>query len=207
MADVKISALPASAGAAFADLVAAVDMPGLVTQKQTLQQVWDLFRAGAQLTDGAALSVDATNRLLVDGAAANSADWSARQLIDSAGTLSLNWENRVLADNTTTTSVDWQNRLLIDAGGATIFNWQSQQISDSAGNAILDWATPPDLIVVQGLLVLGIAFTVATLPAAGTAGRHAYVTDALAPSYGAAVVGGGAVIIPVFDDGVQWIVA
>jgi len=50
-------------------------------------------------------------------------------------------------------------------------------------------------------------YTVATLPAAGTAGRRAYVTNALAPTYGSAVVGGGAVVIPVFDNGTIWIVA
>ena len=49
------------------------------------------------------------------------------------------------------------------------------------------------------------ARTVAQLPAAGTAGRRAYVTDALAPAFLAAVVGGGAVVTPVFDDGTNWI--
>lgn len=48
-------------------------------------------------------------------------------------------------------------------------------------------------------------YTVATLPTAGTAGRMAYVTDALAPSFLTAVVGGGAVIAPVFDNGTNWI--
>ena len=49
-------------------------------------------------------------------------------------------------------------------------------------------------------------YTVATLPA-GTVGDTAYVTDALAPVYGAAVTPGGAVTIPVFYDGTNWITA
>jgi hypothetical protein len=49
-------------------------------------------------------------------------------------------------------------------------------------------------------------FTVATLPA-GTVGMRTYVTDALAPSFGVAVAGSGAVTIPVFYDGANWIVA
>jgi hypothetical protein len=49
-------------------------------------------------------------------------------------------------------------------------------------------------------------FTVATLPA-GTVGMRTYVTDALAPSFGATVAGGGAVTIPVFHNGTNWIVA
>ena len=48
-------------------------------------------------------------------------------------------------------------------------------------------------------------YTVATLPAAGTAGRIAYVTDALAPAYGAAAAGGGAVVTSVFDTGAGWV--
>ena len=49
-------------------------------------------------------------------------------------------------------------------------------------------------------------YTVATLPSAGTAGRRAYVTNALAPVFGSAVAGGGSVVIPVFDNGTTWIV-
>lgn len=49
-------------------------------------------------------------------------------------------------------------------------------------------------------------FTVATLPAAATvgAGARAYVTDALGPAFGAAVVGGGAVGVPVYSTGAAW---
>jgi hypothetical protein len=47
-------------------------------------------------------------------------------------------------------------------------------------------------------------FTVATLPA-GVVGDRTYVTDALAPTFLAAVVGGGAITTPVFYDGTNWI--
>ena len=49
-------------------------------------------------------------------------------------------------------------------------------------------------------------YTVAGLPAAGTAGRRAYVTNALLPVWGSNVAGGGAVTVPVFDNGTTWIV-
>jgi len=49
-------------------------------------------------------------------------------------------------------------------------------------------------------------YLVASLPIAGLAGRRAHVTNALAPVFGAAVIGGGAVVIPVFDNGTTWIV-
>ena len=48
-------------------------------------------------------------------------------------------------------------------------------------------------------------YTVATLPT-GVTGARAYVTNALTPTFGATVVGGGAVIIPVFYNGTNWIV-
>ena len=50
--------------------------------------------------------------------------------------------------------------------------------------------------------------TVAALPAAATAGQGArsMVTDASSPAFGSAVAAGGAVKIPVFSDGTNWIV-
>jgi hypothetical protein len=49
---------------------------------------------------------------------------------------------------------------------------------------------------------------VAGLTAAATAGAGArsFVTDALGPTFGAAVVGGGAVSVPVYSDSVTWLV-
>lgn len=47
-------------------------------------------------------------------------------------------------------------------------------------------------------------YTVATLPA-GTVGDTAYVTDLLAPTFGAIAVGGGAVVYKVFFNGTNWI--
>jgi hypothetical protein len=49
-----------------------------------------------------------------------------------------------------------------------------------------------------------VPVTVATLPVSPAAGDWAAVTDALAPTYGATVVGGGAVATPVWYDGTNW---
>ena len=46
-------------------------------------------------------------------------------------------------------------------------------------------------------------YTVATLPT-GIAGARSFVSDALAPAFGAAVVGAGAVGVPVYHDGTSW---
>ena len=49
-------------------------------------------------------------------------------------------------------------------------------------------------------------YTVATLPgaAASGSGARACVSDALRPSVGATVTGGGAVAVPVYSDGTNW---
>jgi hypothetical protein len=56
-----------------------------------------------------------------------------------------------------------------------------------------------------GVLVANV-YTVSSLPTAGTSGRKAFVSNALSPAFGSAVVGGGAVTVPVYDNGVAWIV-
>jgi hypothetical protein len=78
---------------------------------------------------------------------------------------------------------------------------------DSAGNLLvgLTSATGVAKLQVSGPIQT-TGYTVATLPA-GTVGMRTYVTDALAPSFGVTVAGSGAVTIPVFYNGANWIVA
>jgi len=86
--------------------------------------------------------------------------------------------------------------------------------SDTTGTLVLQTgATPTTAVTIdtsQNTVLAGTirmaAYTVATLPAAGTAGRRAYVTNALTPVSLSAVVGGGTVTVPVFDNGSTWIV-
>ena len=49
-------------------------------------------------------------------------------------------------------------------------------------------------------------YTVATLPSAVTSGKgsRSFVTDALLPTFGSTVSGGGAVAVPVYSDGTNW---
>ena len=49
-------------------------------------------------------------------------------------------------------------------------------------------------------------YTVTTLPSAVTSGigARSFVTDALSPTFGATVVTGGAVAVPVYSDGTNW---
>jgi hypothetical protein len=49
-------------------------------------------------------------------------------------------------------------------------------------------------------------YVVADLPSAADSGvgARSFATDALAPAFGATVVGGGAVAVPVYSDGTNW---
>ena len=59
--------------------------------------------------------------------------------------------------------------------------------------------------IVADTVQTGIDYTVATLPAAGSRGRRAHVTDALTPTFLGVLVGGGAVVCPAFDNGTAWV--
>ena len=75
---------------------------------------------------------------------------------------------------------------------------------DSSGNVGIGTSSPTGKLDVAGTIKT-LGYTVATLPA-GVVGARAYVTDALAPTFGATVVTGGAITIPVFYNGTNWIV-
>lgn len=107
----------------------------------------------------------------------------------------------------------WRLRLTNDAGGAirNIFNATRTagaltliEFGNATNNA-------PVTILGTGLFTTGgpikpLTTTVGALPAAGNAGRRATVTDANAPTFGAAVAAGGAVTVPVYDTGAAWFV-
>ena len=86
--------------------------------------------------------------------------------------------------------------------------WKDAIIIDkSSGDVGIGTASPTATLHVVGA-VRTTPVTVGTLPAAVTVGagsRH-FVTDALAPSFGAVVAAGGAVKVPVYSDGAAWLV-
>lgn len=79
-------------------------------------------------------------------------------------------------------------------------------IASGTTNIIIGSSTATSNTTINGTIA-GIVkqqvYTVATLPT-GSAGARSFVTNALAPTFGAAVVGGGAVGVPVYHDGTSW---
>ena len=91
-------------------------------------------------------------------------------------------------------------------GGAT-GNPSTVTMSGQGSDANINIALTPKGTgsVVANAPIKAQGYTVATLPTAGTIGRIAYVTDALAPTYLGVLTGGGAVKTPVFDNGTAWV--
>lgn len=88
-------------------------------------------------------------------------------------------------------------------GGDIIIQVAPAGTTGTAQNALAE-----GLRVYQNQTVkVGRAYTVGALPAAGTQGRRAWVTDATAPTFLGALTGGGAVVCPVFDNGTAWVAA
>jgi hypothetical protein len=107
----------------------------------------------------------------------------------------------------TDTNVGGAN-LTIQAGGGTGTGTPSTLILRSpvaAGSGSGAQTQTTGLTIKVGTAVM-TSYTVATLPAAATAGAgaRAFVTDALAPVFGSAVAGSGAVGVPVYSNGAAW---
>lgn len=72
-----------------------------------------------------------------------------------------------------------------------------------AGAAFTDGAVIK-ISSLTGPVLLSAPVTVAGLPAAGTVGRRAFVTNATVTTFASIVAGGGTNKVPVYDDGTNW---
>lgn len=70
-------------------------------------------------------------------------------------------------------------------------------LADGAGNFVVAYDQPNKLFLTP-------TTTVSALPAAGTIGRRAFVTDANASTFFTVAAGSGSNKVPVFDDGTNW---
>ena len=99
------------------------------------------------------------------------------------------------------------NNLILGNTAAASTTTVSNEIT--LGNSSITAFRIPGLTITGGAKWMNFgSSTVALLPAAATAGlgARAFVTDALTPSFGVAVTGGGAVASPVYSNGTTWLV-
>lgn len=89
--------------------------------------------------------------------------------------------------------------------GDTYLTESSGNVLDLVAGGVTTLRLSSTAATLDRMLVLK-AYTVATLPA-GVQGARAYVTDATAPTFLGALVGGGAVVTPVFYNGAAWVSA
>jgi hypothetical protein len=89
-------------------------------------------------------------------------------------------------------------------------NEYQRQYQDQLNNVLRLYFNRIDSILAQfsaaGIQPPLTNYTVLGLPFASVAGKgaRAFVTDALAPVFGATVATGGAVAVPVYSDGTNW---
>lgn len=157
-------------------------------------------------------------------------DWSATDTIrftNAAGTASFTINigstgfatfGGPIATNGSGIFISSGNRIQLDFGATNNYNVSKQgtatrlttggtvEFSDSTGTNVVSITPGANGLASFGGPINTLSTVVASLPAAGTAGRRAFVTDALTPAFGAAVVGGGAVKVPVYDTGSAWAV-
>lgn len=96
------------------------------------------------------------------------------------------------------------DRYLIFKGGLSSGSPANATIDVSGGSLAITPAVISASTIKAGTTLNTAGYTVATLPT-GVTGATAYVTDALAPTFLATVVGGGAIVTPVFYNGSAWI--
>lgn len=107
-----------------------------------------------------------------------------------------------IANPTFTGTVSGVTKTMVSLGNADNTSDANKPVSTAQQTALnlkANLASP----TFTGVVALG-TYTVATLPTpTGTA--YATVTDATAPTYLGALIGGGAVVCPVFFDGTVWV--
>jgi hypothetical protein len=95
-----------------------------------------------------------------------------------------------------------------EGGGNTGSSFYVQALDDASGfiDEPINILRPAGGAIIFNRVTRLPVFTVATLPAGAVAGNRAFVSDALAPVFGAAVAAGGAVTVPVYYTGAAWFV-
>lgn len=171
---------------------------------------------GNAALQGAAAATASLNTAVGDGAlsSVSSAPQNCAYGRNAGNKISTGGQNVIIGSSVASTTLATGNTNIIigvDSSADTVAAGTSDTLLIKGKTGGAAWlsgtggATATPTLSTGGLFGLA-AFTVATLPAAAAAntGCIAYVTDATAPTYRGALVGGGAVKTLVFSDGTAW---
>lgn len=119
----------------------------------------------------------------------------------AGGGMQLSWNNNLLVGN----NVAGSGGEIPGSGGLKVFG-NTDATSSTTGALQSAGGLGVAKAIVAGTTMKTGTYIVSALPSAATAGAgaRAFVTDALSPAFGATVVGGGAVAVPVYSDGTNW---
>jgi len=174
--------------------------------------------SGGKITNIASNSSSGTNTLNIGSTTTglnifNVGTSAANQTFNLAtdGTISTNSKTLNLATGSSNTvdislgTAQTTTGTNITIGGdlsSNVINIASNGISSGSQTITIGSTVGTSTITINGLFKQN-TYTVATLPT-GSAGSRSFVTNALTPTFGAAVVGGGSVGVPVYHDGTSW---
>lgn len=152
-------------------------------------------------TGAATLTTGSDNTLIGKSADVSTGAASFRTAIGSGAVVST--DNQIVLGRSA-----GQESVLIPGAATVTGKINSADTTDSTSGATGSIQTSGGIgaakAIVAGTTVRTGGYTVATLPA-GTQGMMAYVTNALAPTFLAVLVGGGTVVTPCFYDGTNWV--
>lgn len=176
---------------------------------QGIAPTWTAAHTFALAGTGGAPSVDINSsapvlRLYASGAATNEKNWVLRNV---AGILALQAGNDAASASS--------NAFIMFRSGLVLTDIEFGNSADSPNVAFYGPATfratgatvTAQITAARASFSVPVrlnGYTVATLPA-GTVGDTAYVTDALAPTFLAVLVGGGAITTTAFYNGANWV--
>lgn len=177
---------------------------------------WSANAAGASMSIDVFLARDAANTLALRNGTNAQAFRVYNTYTDGSNYErgGVRWSSNVLRIGTETAAgTGTQRDVIFDRNGTAYLQFTSNQITafddfipNSNNASDLGDATHTWRNLYMGSWVRMAVTVVGSLPAAATAGAGArmVVSDANAPTFGATVAGGGAVVTPVYSDGTNW---
>jgi hypothetical protein len=169
------------------------------TSSQTINIANAVLASGntQNINIGASAASGSTTNIVIGSAASGSTSIIGTVLIGGPA----NTGTITLGRSVNTQIVNIANGI-VSSGNTSTINMGTAGASGSTTTITIGGTANTSTTTVNGLFKQQ-TYLVANLPT-GSAGAKSFVTNALTPTFGSAVVGGGAVGVPVYHDGTSW---